>query len=126
MRTFELHGLAERAEHRGRRGEVVCEAVRQAGGGPEARQVHGDHIALGREDVHHRVPGLPVVTDAVQEEQWFATAHARVGDGHGAWTTWGRDLEGDGAGHGGAPLGRATGLADGLLIDSLSAIATDG
>lgn len=92
MRPVELQRLAEGAEHGGRGGEVVRQSVRQPRGRPEAGQIHGDDLALGRQDVHDRVPGLPVVTDAVQQEQRFAAAHARVVDGHGPRAVRGRTL----------------------------------
>ncbi len=57
----------------------------------EPGQVDGYHLAFGGQDVHDRVPGLPVVADAVQQEQRFAGAHARVGQGHGPRTVRGRE-----------------------------------
>ncbi len=100
MRPLEFHGLAEATEHGRRRGQVVAEAVRQPRGRPEAGQIHGDHLALRREDVHHRVPDLPVVTDPVQQEQRFAAPHARVVDGHALRAVGRGNREGDGGGHG--------------------------
>ncbi|EMF26170.1 integral membrane protein [Streptomyces gancidicus BKS 13-15] len=99
MRPVQLQRLAQGAERGGHRGQVVVEAVGQGGGGAEAGQVHGDHLALGGEDVHDRVPGLPVMPDAVQQEQRFTAPHARVGHGHGPRAALSGDLAGDGRGH---------------------------
>jgi hypothetical protein len=56
-------------------------ASSSTGAGAEAGKVDGDHVAFGGEDGDDRVPGLTVVADAVQQEQRFAGAHARVGHG---------------------------------------------
>lgn len=100
MRTVQFQCLEQGTEHGSGPGQVVGQAVRQRRGLAEARQIHGDHVAFGREDVHYGVPGLAVMADAVQQEQWCAGAHACVGDGHRARTPRGGDLEGEGRGHG--------------------------
>ncbi|KUM92519.1 hypothetical protein AQI88_31910 [Streptomyces cellostaticus] len=103
VRAVQLQRLEQGAQHGVGRGQVVVEAARQARGRAEARQVHGDHVALGREDVHDRVPGLAVMAYAVQQDQRLTAPHARVADGHVLRAVRSGDLEGDGGGHGGAP-----------------------
>ncbi|ELP69286.1 hypothetical protein STRTUCAR8_01207 [Streptomyces turgidiscabies Car8] len=137
MRPVQVQRLAQGTEDGGHRRQVVDEVVRQRRGHTEPGEIDGDHLALGGEDVDHRVPGLPVVPDAVQQEKRFAGAHTRVRQGHGPGL--GRravrrgDLEGDGGGHGAAPLRTrlrscvAVRVAvHGDRVDSLSANATDG
>ncbi|GHE60954.1 hypothetical protein GCM10014715_12860 [Streptomyces spiralis] len=108
MGAVYLQGLAQRADGGVHRRQVVTQPLGQGRGGSETGQVHVDHVALGRQEMDHRVPGLPVVTDAVQQEQRLAAAHARVGQGHGPRAVRGGDLEGDGGGHGGSSVGESS------------------
>lgn len=121
VRAVQLQRLEQGAQYGVGRGQVVAEGGRQRGGRAESGQVDRDHLALGGEDVHHRVPGLPMVPDAVQQDQWLAAPHARVGHGHVLGAARGRDGEGGGGGHG---CSSARLLTD--SVDSLSAITTDG
>lgn len=65
MRSFDLQRLAQRAERGHHRLEVVREALGQRRRLAEAGQVDGYDVAFGRQEVDDRVPGLPVVADAV-------------------------------------------------------------
>lgn len=96
---FGTEGAEDRAEGR----EIVRNSVRQRGRGAEAGQVDGDHITLGGQDPRHRVPGLQVVADAVQEQQRFARAGPFVRDRDRAGAVGRCDGEGDRGGHAAAP-----------------------
>jgi hypothetical protein len=84
MGALDLQRLAERAERRGHGRQVVRHAVRERGGGAEAGQVDRDHVALGGQDSQDRFPGLPVMPDAVKQQQRFTGAGAPVADGQRA------------------------------------------
>ncbi|GAA2812593.1 hypothetical protein GCM10019017_68030 [Streptomyces showdoensis] len=99
MRPFDAERRAEGAEHRRHGAEVVPVPLGQAGGGAEARQVDRDDVPLGREDVEHRLPGLPVVADPVEQQQGLAPAPALVGEGHRARSAGGLHGERDLCGH---------------------------
>lgn len=99
MRALDAEGLAEGAEHAPDGGQVVRAAVGQFVGGAEAGQVDGDHVPLGGQDVEDGLPGLPVVPDAVQEQQGFARAPAFVREGRRAGARRGLDRERDPFGH---------------------------
>ena len=102
MRPLGTEGRAEGGEH-GRDGrQVVGRAGREALGGAEARQVDGDDVAFGGEDVEDRLPCLPVVPDAVEQEQRLARSAALVRQGRGAATLRGLELERDPCRHGGS------------------------
>lgn len=103
MGPVEVQRLAQPAERGVHRRQVVGESVRQRGRFAEAGQVHRDHVALGRQDVDDRVPGLPVVANPVQQQERFAAARARVREGHGPRAMRRGDAEGDRGGHGAAP-----------------------
>nr|BFD86095.1 hypothetical protein StreXyl84_54960 [Streptomyces sp. Xyl84] len=96
MGPLDLQGFAQGAEGGVHGRQVVPQPVGQGGGLPEAGQIDADHVPLRREEVDHRVPGLPVVAYAVQQEQRLTGAHARVGQRHGPRAERGGDREGDG------------------------------
>ncbi|GAA2341829.1 hypothetical protein GCM10010431_76750 [Streptomyces kunmingensis] len=85
---------AERVQDRHHARQSVRESLRQGGRRSEPRKVHGDHVALGRQDLQHRLPGLPVVTYAVQQEEGFTGARALVRDAHRTWPAGALDAEG--------------------------------
>ncbi|CAM5714523.1 hypothetical protein SALBM135S_10180 [Streptomyces alboniger] len=99
MGALDVQGRAQGAERGDDGREIVGQTVRERGRGAEARQVHGDHVVLGGEYLHDRVPGLSVVADAVQEQQGLTGARARVGDRRGARAAGRRDVEGHLCGH---------------------------
>ncbi|CAM5446057.1 hypothetical protein SANTM175S_10804 [Streptomyces antimycoticus] len=107
--TLRAKGFEERAEHPYDAVEVVGDAVGQCVRRPEAGQIHGDHLALDREDVQHGLPRLPVVADAVQQHQRPPRAAPFVHDPGGAGAAGGGDGEGEGRGHGMAPRDRRSG-----------------
>ncbi|GEB54900.1 hypothetical protein GCM10017674_31680 [Streptomyces gardneri] len=102
MRPVEADGLAEGAEHRDDGGQVVGAVLGETVRGAEAGQVDGDHLALAGEDVEHRLPGLPVVPDAVEEQQRFPRAPPLVRQGRRTGTRRGLDRERDPCGHAGS------------------------
>ena len=81
MGAVDLQRLAECAEGRAHGGEVVRDPLGQCRGRAEAGQVDGDDIALGGQDAHDRLPGLPVVPNAMQKQQWLTLARTLVADG---------------------------------------------
>lgn len=99
VRPLDLQRLAQPAEHGHHRRYVVRKPVGERGGLPEARQVDGDHVVLGGQDLEHRVPCLAVVADAVQQEQRLALARAFVHDGQRPWPAGRYDAEGHLCGH---------------------------
>lgn len=84
VRPLDAQLLTERAQRRHDRPQVVRDALGQRRGLAEAGQVDGDDVALGGQEVEHRVPRLAVVADAVQQEQRIAGTGPPVGDGDGA------------------------------------------
>lgn len=99
MRPFDPEGLTEGTEHRNDCRQVVVEALRQRGRGAETGQVDGNDVAFGSEDVEDRLPRLPVVTDAVEQQQRLTRTPAFVRQGHGPRTARGFDRERDLLGH---------------------------
>ncbi|GGR22012.1 hypothetical protein GCM10010497_25020 [Streptomyces cinereoruber] len=99
MRTLHAEGVAEGAEDGDDGGQAVRGALRQRVGGAEAGQVDGDHVPLGGQDVEDGLPGLPVVPDAVQEQQRLARAPPLVRQGRRPGTPGSLDRERDPCGH---------------------------
>jgi hypothetical protein len=99
MGALDLQCLAERAEERAHGGEVVRHAVGQRRRGAEAGQVDSDDITLGGQDSEDRLPGLPVVPDAVEQQQRLTLAGALVGEGQRVAAHGGLDGERDLRGH---------------------------
>lgn len=80
MRSLDLQRLAERGECTSDGRQVVPHPVGQRRRDAEAGQVDRDHLALGRENPDHRVPGLAVMPYAVEQQQRFTRARSLVGD----------------------------------------------
>uniref|UniRef100_J2A4D3 Integral membrane protein n=1 Tax=Streptomyces auratus AGR0001 TaxID=1160718 RepID=J2A4D3_9ACTN len=115
------HVRAVGAELRERRGEqrqdrvqVVRGATRQRGGGTEARQIERDDLVGRGQDVRHRVPGLEVVTDAVQQHDRFARALAFVRDRERRPVRGCDAGEGDRGGHGNSSGGAVRAVLQGV------------
>lgn len=103
MRTLDVQRLAERAEHRADGGEIVRHSLGQRAGGAESGQVDGYDIAFGGQDPEHRLPGLPVVPYAVEQQQRLTLPCALIRDGQRVAAPGGLDGEGDLCGHAAAP-----------------------
>lgn len=83
MGTVHAQRLAEGPEQWRHGRQVVREAIGQRGGGAEAGQVDGDDVPLHGEDGDHRVPGLAMVANAVEQQQRLPGTRPLVRDGHG-------------------------------------------
>lgn len=104
MRPLDADGGAEGGEDGGDGRQVVGAVLRERVGGTETGQVDGDDVAFAGQDVEDRFPGLPVVPDAVEQEQRLARSTAFVRQGHGAAAVRGLELEHDPCRHGGSLL----------------------
>ncbi|GAA1371836.1 hypothetical protein GCM10009612_63650 [Streptomyces beijiangensis] len=93
MRALDVERLAQCAECRHHRREAVRDVLGQRGRRAEPGQVHGYHIALGGQDPDDRVPGLPVVSDAMEQQEGIAGTGAVVRDGDRAVPPGGLDGE---------------------------------
>lgn len=103
MRAVEAQSLEEGPEDRDDRLQRVRNSVRQTGGRAEAGQVEGYHLALGGQDPRHRVPGLVVVADAVEQDQRLSRTRPFVLHRDRTGAVRRIDGEGDRGGHGAAP-----------------------
>lgn len=83
MGAVQAQHLAEGPQQRRHGLQVVRDAVGLRGRGAEARQVDRDDVPFHGEDGDHRVPGLAVVADAVEEQQRLPGPRPLVRDGHG-------------------------------------------
>lgn len=83
MRPVQAQFLTERAEHPDHGRQVVRQSVGQFRRGAETREVDGYDLPLHGEHGQHRVPGLTVVADAVQQEQRLTGAGPFIRHGHG-------------------------------------------
>jgi hypothetical protein len=88
VRPVQADLLTEGAEHLDHRRQVVRQSVGQFRRDAEAREIDGCHLPLHGEQGQHRVPGLPVVTDAVEQEQRLAGAGPFIGHGHRPRPLW--------------------------------------
>lgn len=83
MRPVQAYFLTERTEYPDHGRQVVLQSVRQFRRGAETGQVDGYHLPLHGEYGQHRVPGLTVVADAVEQEQRLTGAGPFIRHGHG-------------------------------------------
>lgn len=82
MRSVQTELLAEGAEHLHHGRQVVRQPPGQLRRDTEAGEIDGYHVPFHGEHGQHRIPGLVVVTDAVEQEQRLASARPFIGHGH--------------------------------------------
>lgn len=83
MRPVQAERLTEGAEHRDHARQVVRNAVRKCRGDAETGQIDGYDIPLRCQHRQHRVPGLTMVADAVEQQQRIPRTGALVRHGDG-------------------------------------------
>lgn len=83
MRPVQAERLTEGAEHRDHARQVVRNAVRKRRGDAETGQINGYDIPLRCQYRQHRVPGLTMVADAVEQQQRIPGTGALVRHGDG-------------------------------------------
>lgn len=87
MRPVYAERLTEGTEHRHHAPQVIGNTVRERRGDAEAGQIHGYDIPFRCQHGQHRIPGLAVVSDAVEQQQRFSGTGPLVRHGHGPRTS---------------------------------------
>lgn len=72
MRPVQADRLAEGAEHLDHGRQVVRQPLGQLRRDTEAGEIDGYHVPFHGQHGQHRIPGLTVVADAVEQEQRLA------------------------------------------------------